>query len=126
MFVFKMTLARSARTTGIAGAACMALGLFLGGCDSAGSNPTQSEARGPVGATDLQGSSDFDRDLITAKQGSVGSADRAKAIEAVLSRYGVAHTAALQSSEPLPGPVTQAAAAKTAAKASSFAPVVRN
>ncbi|MBW8890498.1 MAG: hypothetical protein JF616_22325 [Fibrobacteres bacterium] len=107
----------------LAGTAGIALGLFLGGCNSADSNPVKPAASGPVGTTDLKGSSDFDRDLIAAKQGSGNSANREEAIEAVLSRYGVPHSTARAAQGQQPGPVTEAVA-KTAA--TTFVTAVRN
>lgn len=109
----------------IAGTAGIALGLFLGGCNSTDGNPVKPAVRGPIGTADLKGSSDFDRDLIAAKRGSGNSVDREEAIEAVLSKYGVPHPAAKVSEEPQAGPVAMAAA-KTSSTASSFAPIVRS
>jgi hypothetical protein len=107
---------------GAAPTACVALGLFLGGCDSADHNPATPEASTPIGTTDLTGSSDFDRDLIAAKTVAATNAERLSAIEAVLSKYGIPHSAP-QAPEAQPGPVLPQAAAKTAA---TFLPVVRD
>lgn len=105
------------------GAVGFAMCLFLVGCDSADSNPAKPEVRGPVGTTDLTGSSDFDRDLIAAKRGTAGTTERLEAIEAVLSRYGVPHSPLNPPAEQQPGPVA-VPAAKTAT--TTFVTTVRN
>jgi hypothetical protein len=126
-----MSVFRS-KWAGYAGATCVGLGLVLGGCDSADRAPSQpetrSETRGPIGTTDLTGSSDFDRELIAAKRGGGTNAERMAAIEAVLSKYGFQHSNAAQTAAPQPGPVASEAASGPSAKAAAgaFTPVVRN
>lgn len=104
------------------GAAGFAFGLFLTGCNTADSNSANPEDRSPIGTTDLTGSSDFDRDLIAAKRGKAGTAEGLRAIEAVLTRYGVPYL-------PLNPPVEQfEPIASPAAKAAvfTFSTTVRN
>jgi hypothetical protein len=110
----------------LAGMAGLAMGLFLGGCDSAESNPAKAEAKAPIGASDLESASDFDRDLITAKQTATNDADRIHAIEAVLSRYGVPYNAPRVPEAPQSGPLSEAPAGAAKSASALFRPYVRD
>jgi hypothetical protein len=115
-----------------AGSGLSALMLVMGGCDTgeraqdpAGPNPT-------IGATDLTGSSEFDRELIAAKTGNEDPARREQAIRAVLDKYGVAYPHADEPAQPLPAEATDGAepvgraAAKTAFISSAWNPLRRD
>jgi hypothetical protein len=69
----------------------LALILGLAGCDSGERIQDPSSSQRPIGATDLTGSSEFDRELIAAKSQGSDQEHREQAIVAVLDKYGVAH-----------------------------------
>ena len=93
--------------------------LVLGGCDSAPQVQEPSQAKPRIGATDIYGSSEYDRELIAAKAAAADPALRERAITAVLDKYGIVHPPARgYSLEPA---TTLSAAAKVAGQS----PVVR-
>ena len=103
----------------LAGTGLSALLLGMGGCDSSPRVQEPPEAKPRIGATDLSGSSEFDRELIAAKSAIADPAQREHAMTAILDKYGVAHPPA--SGSPLEAAPVLPPAAKTAAQS----PVVR-
>jgi hypothetical protein len=106
------------------GTGLWALAMLCGGCDSTGRVQEPSGSEPEIGTTDLSGSSEFDRELIAAKNGIADPFERLRAMEAVLDKYGVAHPPATEFDEAADpaGPIGPAA--KTASH--SWAPVRRD
>jgi hypothetical protein len=99
-----------------------ALILAMAGCDSADRVQEPSAPQPQIGATDLTGSSEFDRELIAAKSRGSDQVHRDQAILAVLDKYQVAHASA--QAQPVITVPALTAAAKTAR--SNWDPIRRN
>jgi hypothetical protein len=105
----------------LAGSGLSALVMIWGGCDSSERVQDPSGSKPNIGTTDFSGSSEFDSELIAAKNGTSDPIQRLQAMAAVLDKYGVAHPPATEFSEAADaaGP-----AAKTASH--SWSPVRRD
>jgi hypothetical protein len=108
----------------LAGTGLSALVGALGGCDSGGRVHEPEGSKPALGATDLSGSSEFDRELIAAKNGTADPVRQVQAMMAVLDKYGVAHPPATELSELADAPAAVGPAAKTASH--SWSPVRRD
>lgn len=80
----------------ITGSCLAALVMVLGGCDSRERVQDVSGAKPDIGTTDFSGSSEYDRELIAAKNGNADPVLRLRAMEAVLDKFGVAHPPATE------------------------------
>lgn len=85
--------------------------LIWGGCDSSERVQEPSESKPRIGTTDVSGSSEFDRELIAAKNGIADPVRQVQAMAAIFDKYGVAHPPA---TEPADAPDAVGPAAKTA------------
>ena len=94
---------------------------ICGGCDSSERIQEPSGAKPRIGTTDISGSSEFDRELIAAKNGIADPVRQAQAMTAILDKYGVAHPPATELADV---PEAAGAAAKTASH--SWSPVRRD
>jgi hypothetical protein len=105
----------------LTGTGLSVLMMAVGGCNSSESIQNSQEAGPTLGAKSTQDSSEFDRELIAAKNGNAIPARQEQAMMAILDKYGVAYPKAhtlsfTQATEAVEGlPTSGSAAAKSAA-----------
>ena len=100
--------------------------MMMGGCDSSEVVQNSSETKPTIGAQSAQDSSEFDRELIAAKNGNADPVRREQAMMAILDKYGVAYPKAnalgySQATEAADGLAASGSAAAKSAAASFFA-----
>lgn len=98
----------------ITGFGLSALMMAWSGCDSSERIQAPPASRPTFGTTDLSGSSEFDRELIAAKNGTDDPIERVRAMTAILDKYGVDHP-----------PATEFAGMPAAADPAAFAPAAK-